>query len=195
MTAPSATPCETLRDRIPRQRPCPRTGCAKVTGIVAELEYDAAPDEAGEHQDERNVERAQQHRIGEREGGHQWRRRRPARFVAVPDSASRSPWCPDRLCADGGRECRCRDQPSMTTYIIRPKAMMMAQMIGGRCPSDSVPPLPTGAGCLLAPTSGQPIPRMRGWVEEFTHPPCPSSGPCRQASACRRCRCRRPRNT
>ena len=39
--------------------------------LEAEFERDAAADQTGQHEHQRQVERAEQHRIGEREGGHQ----------------------------------------------------------------------------------------------------------------------------
>src|SRR3981081_2120203 len=106
-------------------------------GLESELERDAAPDQAREHQHKRDVEGAQKHRISQRKCREQTcaAEDEPG-LVPVPDRRNSVHHRVAILNAgtNGSRIPMPRSKPSMTTYIIRPKPMMSAQRTGRSTP-------------------------------------------------------------
>src|SRR5258705_10890836 len=109
----------------------------RFVSLEAEFESDAAPDQARQHEEDWDVERAQQHGISEREDSHQRSSSRTSQ-VSLPSQTgatvftrvSRSP----RSRMNGKRMPIPRSKPSITTYIISPRPMITAQMTGRSMP-------------------------------------------------------------
>jgi hypothetical protein len=112
-----------------------------LLGLEAELKGHAAEDQADQHQDERQVQRREHHRVGQREGAKQRRaaQHQPG-FVTVPNRAtvfiitSRSAALDERE-----EDADPRSKPSMTTYIMMPKMMITNQISGRSIPMTQFP--------------------------------------------------------
>src|SRR3982074_2994723 len=106
--------------------------------LEAEFESDAATDQARQHKEDWDVERAQQHGISEREDTHQRGSSQHQPGATVFTMVSRSP----RLRMNGKRMPIPRSKPSITTYIINPKPMITAQMTGRSMPIAAISSCP-----------------------------------------------------